>query len=354
MQNLLKDLEKLLQQEKAFIADDGKLLKNSIIEAGLKPDPALLKILMSNEIIKKHFFTKVDKALVFDKVKFQQFVGNKQFLADSYTSFKNKIGLSDGDGGYLKESGDVVLSWPYKDCVLEGGMTKEEKGKDEIFYNTTLAPDEITRLYAPKVFTGFEKWDAEAVKKGKAKKVNEITGKDNLLIKGNNLIALHCLKKRFAGKVKLIYSDPPYNTPGDANTFTYNNSFNHSTWLTFMKNRLEVCKALLTDDGFMVIAIDHCELFYLGALADEIFGRDNRMGILTVVHQARGRNMDKNKFSVSNDFMLVYCKTKGTKLNNIVIDEKKKETFSLRDEKSRYLLKDFIMVQGGAGGDSPP
>ena len=76
-------------------------------------------------------------------------------------------------------------------------------------------------------------------------------------------MALHSLKEEFAGKVKLIYIDPPYNTGGDANIFSYNNTFNHSTWLTFMKNRLEVAKQFLRDDGFISIAIDHFELGYL-------------------------------------------------------------------------------------------
>ncbi len=70
--------------------------------------------------------------------------------------------------------------------------------------------------------------------------------KDNLIIKGNNLLALHSLKKQFAGKIKLIYIDPPYNTGSDS--FNYNDKFNHSTWLTFMKNRIEIAKDLLRND----------------------------------------------------------------------------------------------------------
>lgn len=342
MQNLLKELEAALRKEKKFISEDGELLKNSIIEAGLHLEPSLLKLLMKNKAIEKRFFVKVGNTLVFDKIAFQKFVSNKQFLADSYTSFKNKIGLSDGRDGYLKQTNDVVLNWAYKDCVLEGGMTKEEKKREEIFYNTNLAPDEITRLCAPKVFTGFEKWDAEAVKKGKAKPVTEIKTTDNLLIKGNNLLTLHCLKERYAGKVKLIYSDPPYNTPGNANSFTYNNSFNHSTWLTFMKNRLDACKSLLSEDGFMVIAIDHCELFYLGVLADEIFGRDNRLGVVTVLTNPRGRQFT-SFFSVTTDYMLVYAKDKSqATFNKVAIDEGKKETFTEEDDKGLYRLENLI------------
>ena len=96
---------------------------------------------------------------------------------------------------------------------------------------------------------------------------------NNYLISGNNLIASHTLKEKFRNKIKLVYLDPPYNTPGEANTFSYNNRFNHSTWLTFMKNRLEVSRELLKDEGILCLAIDDNEFAYLKVLADEIFGR---------------------------------------------------------------------------------
>jgi len=113
------------------------------------------------------------------------------------------------------------------------------------FYNETLAADDINRLLDPKVFTNFKRIDKTGehkLKKFKIDKNGDI--KDNLIIKGNNLLALHSLKKRFAGKVKLIYLDPPYNTSGEANTFSYNNTFNHSSWLTFMRNRIEIAKRI--------------------------------------------------------------------------------------------------------------
>lgn len=137
MQNLLDDLTELLQADQAFISD-GAILKNAVIEAALNMDARLLGLLMQSDTIKAHFFTEVAGALVFDKVKFQDFVSNKAFLPDSYTAFKNRIGLTDGRGDYLSQSRDVVLAWPYKDCVLEGGMTKEDRGRNEVFWNTTL------------------------------------------------------------------------------------------------------------------------------------------------------------------------------------------------------------------------
>ncbi len=160
-------------------------------------------------------------------------------------------------------------------------MTKEDRGQNEIFWNTTLAPDDITRLFEPKVFTGWERWDREAVAEGKPKPIGEIRDDDNLLIKGNNLLALHSLKVRHAGKVKLIYIDPPYNTGNDG--FRYNDKFNHSAWLTFMRNRLEVSRDLLRTDGLICVQCSHSpsnqgespETGYLSVIMDEVFGRDN-------------------------------------------------------------------------------
>ncbi len=327
MQNLLADLEAVLKKEKKFVSDDGRLFKNRIIEAALKLDASLIALLLSDKTIKEKFFKQVGKALVFDKVEFQRFISNKQFLADSYTSFKNKIGLSDGEGGYLKESNKVVLNWAYKDCVLEGGMTKEESSRNEIFYNTTLAPDEITRLFSPKVFTGFEKWDADAITKGKPKKVKEIKDTDNLLIKSNNLLALHCLKERYAGKVKLIYIDPPFNTDNDS--FKYNDSFNHSTWLTFMKNRLEIAKHLLRSDGVILVHCDDNEQGYLKVLMDEVFNNNflNTISVMAKVSAGASGGGEDKKIKKNIEYIHCYYKDafygfkdayKETKIENYI------------------------------------
>src|SRR3989339_1702193 len=234
MKNILEQLTDLLKKDERLASQDGILLKNQAQELARKNDPALIRLLLSDKAIKQHFFFEVEKTLIFDKEKFIKFVSNKEFLPDSYTAFKNKIGLTE-DGEFISEKKEVVLSWPYKDCVLEGGMTKEDQKRDEIFYNETLAPDDINRLLDAKVFTNFKRID----KKGEHKldgfnRDEKGTIKDNLIIKGNNLLALASLKKKFAGKVKLIYIDPPYNTGNDG--FKYNDYFNHSSWLVFMKN----------------------------------------------------------------------------------------------------------------------
>nr|WP_298058357.1 site-specific DNA-methyltransferase [uncultured Halomonas sp.] len=308
MQNLLKDLENLLQQDQSFISD-GTILKNAVVEAALNMEPRLLELLMQSDTIKAHFFTEVAGMLVFDKVKFQDFVSNKSFLPDSYTAFKNRIGLTDGRRDYLSQSRDVVLAWPYKDCVLEGGMTKEDRGRNEVFWNTTLAPDDITRLFEPKVLTGWERWDAEAIAEDKAKPVEQVSEDDNLLIKGNNLLALHSLKARYAGKVKLIYIDPPFNTESDS--FKYNDRFNRSSWLTFMKNRLEVANAMLHRTGTMMVHIDEKEMAHLRVLCDEVLGRENFLNIFCIKTSDPSGHKTVNPSPYSQtEYILLYAKHK--------------------------------------------
>lgn len=271
---LFEHVKSILSQNESF-CKDGKIFKNNVVEAALKLSPELLAILLKDETTQKHFFTTVEGVQVFDKVKFQQFVSNKQFLPDSYTAFKNKIGLT-ANREYLTEANEVVLDFPYKDCVLEGGQTKEDQKRKEIFWNETLAGDEIDRLFEPKVFTNWQlynKQEPQSIKTINAKK-------NNFLFKGNNLLTINSLTPIFKNQVKLIYIDPPYNTGNDG--FDYNDRFNHSSWLTFMKNRLYSAKSLLSKDGTIAISIDHNELSYLLILMDEIFGKENLKNIITI------------------------------------------------------------------------
>lgn len=127
-------------------------------------------------------------------------------MPDSYTKYTNKIGLTNG-GDFISKSNDVVLDFPYKDCFLEGGQDKEDQKRKEIFYNETIASDEISKMLAPKVFTNAKRYTKDGIEENITFDEN-----DNLIIKGNNLIALSSLLKRYEGKVKCIYIDPPYNT----------------------------------------------------------------------------------------------------------------------------------------------
>ena len=351
---LFETLEKQLKKENNFVTDNGELKKWVVINKAQNFDEKLIELLLDSKELKEKFFIEVKGTLVFNQNLFVQFLEQKNYLNDSYTQYKNKVGLTIG-GKYLKQRNEVALVWPFKDCVLEGGQSREEDKREEIFFNETLAQDEITQLLEPKVLTnaktfnkngeqefkGFTR-DAELNKK---RGLPEDTITDNLIIKGNNLLALHSLKNEFAGKVKLIYIDPPYNTGGDKNIFSYNNTFNHSSWLTFIKNRLESAKDFLTNDGFICIAIDHYELFYLGEVADEVFGRENRIAIVTVVHNPKGRNQAKF-FSENSEFMLVYAKNiNRASFNQVAIDEEVLASFNLEDEKGRYRYENYIRAR---------
>nr|WP_307915336.1 site-specific DNA-methyltransferase [Mycoplasmopsis bovis] len=128
-------------------------------------------------------------------------------------------------------------------------------------------------MLSPKVLGSAKKYSKNGIEE-----INQFSENDNLIIKGNNLIALASLLKRYEGKVKCIYIDPPYNTGNDS--FNYNDKFNHSSWLVFMKNRLELAKRLLRDDGVIFVQCDDNEQAYLKVLMDEIFEKNNHYGML--------------------------------------------------------------------------
>ena len=292
----------ILKRDKRFVADDGTFLRNAVYEAAMNLDEKLLQLLLSENDIADKFFSDAAGVKVFDKIKFAWTINNRQFLPDSYTRFANKIGLVDEHDNFISASDKIALVFPYKDCVLEGGQTKDDQKRDEIFYNTTLARDEVDRLLAPKVFVKAMRYSAEGAKPA------ENFSDDNLIIKGNNLLALASLKKIFAAKVKCIYIDPPFNTGSDS--FGYNDRFNHSTWLTFMKNRLTLARELLKPDGSIWISIDDDEGHYLKVLADEIFGRVNFVATIIWEKKYSPQN-DATWLSDSHDFILVYAKDKS-------------------------------------------
>lgn len=337
--NLVDILEVFKDDERIYI--NGEYIIGQIQELALKYDERVMKAILDNERLRKDFFIEVSGALIFKREEFIKFIGSKEYLKNSYTKFKNTIGLTLGEKP-MRNNKEVVLSWPYKDCILEGGQDTEDSKRDEVFYNEILASDEIDRLLDPKVISNFIRYDMEGENTKPTLKED-----DNLIIKGNNLVVLSSLLERYEQEIKLIYIDPPYNTGGDANIFTYNNNFNHSTWLTFMKNRLEISRKLLREDGFIAIAIDHYELFYIGVVADEIYGRENRVGVITVVHKPEGRNQEKF-VSTSNEFMLIYAKNKDiAEFNNVIFDDEKLKEFKYQDEFDYYKPSNYLRSGGG-------
>ncbi|MBS6321208.1 MAG: site-specific DNA-methyltransferase [[Eubacterium] siraeum] len=316
MANFYETVLTVLKSDERFVAEDGTFLRNAVYEAAMKMDEGLIRLLLTNDETRTRFFVEVDGVKVFDKMGFAWIINNRQFLPDSYTRFKNKIGLADETGALISASGKVELVFPYKDCVLEGGQTKEEQKRSEIFYNETLAPDEVDRLLFPKALVSATRFTAQ----GK-EDIVEFTNEDNLIINGNNLLALASLLKRFEGQVKCIYIDPPYNTGSDG--FNYNDSFNHSSWLVFMKNRLELARRLLSNDGTIWITLDDVENHYLKVLCDDIFTRDC---FVTEVEWQHSDNSNNNALTFSEDVnhILVYSKKPNWKPKFLNDPEKRK------------------------------
>lgn len=311
----------------SIFKDDERIYVNNeyiigkIQELALKYDEKLISTLLNNNEMKIHFFKEVGGALIFKREEFVEFIGGKYYLEDSYTKYRNKIGLA-VDNNYIKENREVVLNWAYKDCVLEGGQDREDAKQDEVFYNEILASDDIDRLYENKVITNFKKFDENG-----EVEVSAVNENDNLIIKGNNLIALHSIKDRYKGKVKVIFIDPPYNTDNDS--FNYNDKFTRSTWLTFVKNRLDVAKQLLAEDGTIWVTLSDVQAHYFKVLADGILGEENFIG--DVIWQSRKSVSNDTFISLSTNHVFVYAKNKS------VLDKNK---FRLKIDTSKFKYDD--------------
>ena len=304
--NIFEYVGDLLKTESKYTSKDGKLLKTSVYNDIMTMNEQLLSLLLSDELVKERFFKNINGTLIFDKQKFAWFIESKEFLPDSYTRYINKIGLTH-NGNYISKSNDVVLDFPYKDCVLEGGQDKDDQKRKEIFYNEIIASEEINRILAPKVFTKAKRYSKNGVEENIT-----FNDDDNLIIKGNNLIVLSSLLRRYEGKVKCIYIDPPYNTGNDS--FNYNDSFNHSTWLIFMKNRLELARKFLKNDGVIFVSLDDREAHYCKVLMDDIFGSDNYLN--DIIWNSTKSVTNTAIISVSHTHTLVYFKNKDYFVKN--------------------------------------
>ncbi len=328
---IVQHIHNLLKTNPKFCDKDENLFVHSILEAIENIDTELIKILISDAKAREQFFTKVEDVYVLNQNKLIEFFTMNEHSKNSFTNYTNKIGLIKKDG-FIKKFDDVVLAWPHKDCILEGGQSRDDEKNNEVFYNEILSRDEIDRLFEPKALTNIKKFAL----KGQSTPT-EITEDDNLIIKGNNLIALHSLKKKFAGKVKLIYIDPPYNTGNDS--FKYNDRFNHSTWLTFMKNRLEVARGFLSEDGVIFVQCDDNEQAYLKVLMDDIFKNENFVNTIVWKRKGGKTSPDAKKLESSADYIHSYQKTNSfnikflfTKSNS---EEYIKKQFTYKDEDGR-------------------
>ncbi|MFB5967314.1 site-specific DNA-methyltransferase, partial [Streptococcus thermophilus] len=305
--------------DKYFVGEE--LNRSKLTDDLRNYDEALLSKLFEVDFIKQHFIKEVAGQKLFQIEQLEEAVLYNDYWDTSYTKYENRVGLA-SKGKFLQDSQDVVLDFPFKDGVLTASMTKEdnEDGYDDAFLNEVIEKDEIDRLFDKKVFVNVKRFgDNQTAQHSTAQHSTAVDNgivsfdkeKDNLIIKGNNLLALHTLREKYTGQIKLIYIDPPYNTGSDS--FLYNDRFNHSAWLTFMKNRLEIARELLTDDGYIFIQTDDSEQAYLKVLMDSIFGRNQYVNTISVLFKniagASGGGQDK-RLKKNIEYVTIYSKNR--------------------------------------------
>lgn len=345
--NIFEIVEAVLKTREKYVSEDNKLLKAIVYSDVMTMNNELLTLLLSNEQIKERFFENVNGTLVFDKQKFAWFIESKEFLPNSYTRYTNKIGLTH-NGDFISKSNDVVLDFPYKDCFLEGGQDKDDQKRTEIFYNETIASDEITKMLAPKVFTNAKRYTKDGVEKNIT-----FNKDDNLIVKGNNLIVLSSLLKKYEGQVKCIYIDPPYyfSVKKDEDTFAYNSNFKLSSWLVFMKNRLEIAKRLLSDDGALFVQISDDGVGELHCLLKDIFGVENFINKITVKTKSPSgfASVNPGVFETA-EYILAFAKNKRNWKYNIQYVESGYDTnyksvvVNKNDPAEKWIIRNIVDV----------
>lgn len=343
-------IRKVLEQfGDKYFTKSGALKRNTVIEDLDNYDKDLMTAILKDDLLHKTYTSKIADVEIFEINKFVYMLRYKEYREDSFTKYDNKIRLTAG-GKYIDDSSDVVLDFPYKDCVLKAGMTKEDVehsgDADEPFLNETLAKSEIDELYEPKILINATKYD----KNGK-KKVLAVSQSDNIVIKGNNLIALYSLEKRYAGKIKSIILDPPYyfykNKPDDS--FSYNSNFKLSTWLTFMKNRMEIAKKLLSENGILILTVGLDGAPYLEILLNSIFdiAKDPNRLVGNIAWRKTDNQSNIGDFANVSDRILVYRKNSDTKLYKLPLSDKAKKEYSYSDKKGAYRRANLLDLTRG-------
>ncbi|MBA1419903.1 MAG: site-specific DNA-methyltransferase [Epsilonproteobacteria bacterium] len=299
----------------------------------------MIKLLLSVGTFKNMFFQKIDDAFIFNAKALIEVLSAENKFLESRTTYAQSIGLTKKDD-FIQTNDDVVLSFPFKDTVFVGGQEKDDEKTNENFLHEVINANDIARVFEPKVMTNIKKYSKDKIENNPT-----ITENDNLIIKGNNLLALHSLLDKadgealYRGKVKLIYIDPPYNTGNDS--FNYNDNFSHSTWLTFMKNRIEVAREFLSDDGVIFITTDDNEQAYLKVLMDEVFGRENF--IADVIWNSRKSVQNDTIISLATNHNLFYAKQKTSLSKNnfrLAVDESKFK-YDDNDGRGKYKADPF-------------
>ncbi|MEI0563289.1 site-specific DNA-methyltransferase [Brachyspira pulli] len=345
-------LKKLFKKNNNYIGKDGDLLISKIAEDARLYNSELIKFLLNDKRCQDYFFEKIDDVTIFKSEDFRMCINDARFLGNSFTKYGNKIGLiTDRTTEKIMNEDYVVLSYPYKDCTLDGGMTKTEAkrvNRKETMINNILFKEDIHKLKSPKAFKNFKKYSSE---NGKIKEEAPaaIKGNENIIINGNNFAALCSLKAKFAGKIKLIYIDPPFNTGND--TFSYNDNFNHSAWLVFMKDRLQLARELLSDDGAIFVQCDDNEQAYLKVLMDEIFGREFFINKIIWKKLLSSKSQSKSLSNVT-EIILLYSKSNIFEINTTFIESeisKDLKNYPYIEEYTGRRYGSFDFTQKGKG-----
>lgn len=327
---------------KYFVGDE--INRSKVVDDLRAYDEALLTKLFKIDFIQKNYVKQVAGLYILQIAQLEDTLLYDNYWDTSYTKYENRVGLTSG-GRYIKDSQDVVLDFPFKDGILTASMTKEDndEGYDDAFLNEVIEKDEIDQLLNDKLFVKAKHYNSAGAHSAKKCDIS----KDNLIIKGNNLISLYSMKHIFTKSIKMIYIDPPYNTGSDS--FKYNDKFNESTWLTFMKNRLEIARELLKDDGVIFVSIDRNEFAELKVLMDEVF-KGAYLGTMVNVSTPNGR--DYGSFAQTHDYIHVYAKDIDlVRTNALDVSEDK---FRFRDNISNFYLHPLFNSNSAFSKDNRP
>lgn len=354
--NIIEYLTKLLWNTKYVV--NGKLNRTLLKEDIRSYNEELIEILLKDEIFKNRFTLKISGTTILKTETLVGVLEFKDYMPDNFTKYANEIGIYI-DGKNIMKSPEIVLNFPYKDAYLTAGMTKEDVEKiggkiinelnkkiesDEVFLNEVIAADDIAALKEPKALKNVKKYTVE---NPEGIPVGTFNDNDNLIIKGNNLIALHSIKKRFYKSIKGIFIDPPYffYKHKSNDSFRYNSNFKLSTWLTFMKNRLEVAKELLSDDGIIAVVVGVDGYAHLKLLMDEIFevNLDHKRYIGTITWRKTDNQSNIGDFANVIDYILLYRKNSKTKLNRLPLTEKAIKEYSYTDKNGEKYRRSNIL-----------
>lgn len=335
----MKALYSVLSQfeEKYFISGD--LNKSKVIEDIDKYDEKLVLALINDPLVRKHYSKNLGEYTIIEINKLIETFEMDDFWMDSHTKYTKKIGLT-SRGRFIDESTEVVLDFSYKDTILKAGMTKEDVEKDDLkpdepFYNEVIASEEIDVMLDKKILVNAKKYDVDGVHD-----IDSISDEDNLIIKGNNLLALHTISHKYNSEVKSIIIDPPYYfwTNKDIDAFNYNSNFKLSTWLTFMFNRIEIAYNLLSDNGIMSVVIGKDGFAHLKLIMDEIFKvSNNPKNFISAIAWRKSDNQSNiGDFANVLDYILIYRKNPDTELNRLPLGPSALKEYRYEDVRGKF------------------